>query len=45
MLDAINRGHRIEIGPGSVVLVNLVSDEMWEFPSLRAAYEWVRGRS
>lgn len=38
MLDYLNLGHRLEIAPGSVVMVNVNTDEMREFPTLAAAY-------
>jgi hypothetical protein len=44
MLDAISFGNRVEIGPGSVVLVDLVTDVMRAFPSIVAAFAWFVGK-
>lgn len=42
-LDAVNRSHRIEIGPGGWVLVNKWTDAMPDpFQNLQAAYRFVR---
>lgn len=41
MIDLLSFGNRVEIGPGSVVLVSLETDDMREFPTLDAALLWV----
>jgi len=37
-LDTLAKGHRLEIGPGSVVLISIETDEMREYPSILDAY-------
>lgn len=40
-MDTLSKGYRVEIGRGSVVLVDIKTDVMKEFSSLAEAYAWI----
>ena len=42
ILDAVNRSHQIEMGPGYVLLTNKSTLKTKGFDTLRDAYEWIR---
>lgn len=42
MLDTISKGYRVEIRPGSVVLISMADGTMPDpFPTVAAAFQWV----